>query len=118
MEELDGIRKFQYRQPRLRTGFDVDFIAGEETFHGLCRDVGDAGIRAEFDGSVIAGSIGLLILRHPTGVLKVDAQVTYNENDQVGLVFHFQTPWQRKLTIEFLASITNYLGTSLVVPLP
>jgi hypothetical protein len=93
-------------------------VSGGETIHGFCRDVSDAGIRAEFDGDVITGNSGLLILRHPLGVLKLDAQIAYIEKYQVGLVFHFHSPWERRMTIEFIASIANHTGTSLVVRLP
>ena len=107
MNELDSIRRFEYRPCRLKTGFGVDFVAGGETLHGLCRDVGDAGICAEFDGSLAVGASGLLILRHPAGVLKLEARVAYIEKCQVGLVFLFQTPAECEITSEFIASIAN-----------
>lgn len=118
MRDLDSIRRFEYRHPRMTTGFNVDFAAGAETLHGLCRDVSEDGIRAEFDGSVVVGSSGLLVLRHPIGVLKLEARVAYVERRQVGLVFLFQTPWERRVTIEFVASIANHKGTSLAVRFP
>jgi hypothetical protein len=102
----------------MRIGFDVDFEAGDETFHGLCRDVSDAGIRVEFDGSVVVGIGGLLILRHPTGVLKLEARVAYIEKCQVGLLFLFTSQWERELTIEFIASIANHTGNSQVICFP
>jgi hypothetical protein len=118
MEDLDTIRNFEYRQPRMSTGFDVEVVAGGETIRGFCRDVSDAGIRAEFDGPVIAGSSGLLILRHPLGILKLDAQVAYIEKHQVGLVFHFHSPWERTMTIEFIASVAGHTGNWPVARLP
>jgi hypothetical protein len=105
MNEPDSIRKFEYRPCRLKTGFSVDFIVGGETLHGLCTDVGDVGIRAEFGSSLAVGASGLLILRHPVGVLKLEARVVYIENGQVGFVFVFQTPSERGMTSEFIASI-------------
>src|SRR5258708_17413205 len=81
MRDLNSTRRFEYRRPRTTTGFSVDFVVGGETLHGLCRNVSDAGIRAEFDGPVpvVVGSFGLLILRHPTRLLKIEAQVDYFE---------------------------------------
>ncbi len=79
---------------------------------GFCRDVSDAGIRADFDGPVITGSSGLLILRHPLGVLKLDARVAYIEKHQVGLMFHFHSLWERTITVEFIASIAHHAGPS------
>ena len=72
---------------------------------GFCKDVGQAGIRAEFDDPITVGSSGLLILRPPAGVLELHAQVAYIEKRQVGLLFLFETSWERRMTIEFIASI-------------
>jgi hypothetical protein len=107
MRDSESMRDFSYRQPRMSTGFEVDFVVDGKTIRGLCRDASHAGIRAEFEGSVIVGSSGLLILRHPIGVLKLDAHVAYNEDYQVGLIFHFETVWEQRMTVEFIASITN-----------
>jgi hypothetical protein len=87
MRDLDSIRRFVYREPRMTTGFHVDFLTGDSPLRGLCRDVSDNGIRAEFDDPVILGDTGLLILRPPTGVLELRAQVAYIEKRQVGLLF-------------------------------
>jgi hypothetical protein len=102
-----SVRRFEYRPCRILTGFDIDFVSGGETFHGRCTDVSDAGIRATLDGSVQVLDSGLLILRHPAGVLEVEAQVAYIDNRQVGLVFLFDTPWECALTIEYMTSIAN-----------
>ncbi len=112
MADLESIRKFEYRRCRMKTGFDIDFVTNEETFHGTCRDVSDAGVCAEFEGSAPLGCTGLLILRHPSGVLRVQAQVAYIERSQVGLEFVFKTASESKLTIEFISSIASFAGTS------
>jgi PilZ domain len=106
------MRRFEYRHPRTTTGFRVDFVVGGETLHGLCRDISDAGIRAEFDDPVAVGSCGLLTLRHPTRLLKVEAQVAYIEKYQAGLSFLSQTPEQHAATMELIALITNHASTS------
>jgi hypothetical protein len=116
--DLDAIRRFVYREPRLTTGFTVDFVSGGRPWRGLCRDVSDAGIRAEFDDLIEVGSSGLLILRPPTGVLEIPARVAYIKKRQVGLLFLFQTVWERRMTIEFIAAITKVTGTSTNVRLP
>jgi hypothetical protein len=118
MTHPSSIRRFEYRPCRIATGFDIDFVSGGETLHGLCRDVSDAGIRATLDGSVEVGSSGLLILRPPTGLLELEAQVAYIEDRQVGLVFLFDTPWECALTIEFIASIANHEAPFLIVRFP
>jgi hypothetical protein len=118
MNDLGSIRKFEYRPFRMKIGFDVDFEADDVTLHGVCRDVSDAGIRAEFDGFVVVGSSGLLTLRHPTGELTIEAQVAYSEKCQVGLVFLIKTQWQHDLTIDFISTITNLAAASIVVRFP
>jgi hypothetical protein len=111
-------RRFEYRLPRLSAGFDVEFIAGTETHHGLCRNVSDDGIRAEFDRSVVMHSEGLLILRPPIGVLKLNALVAYVQNQAAGLIFHFENPWERRMTSEFIANLADPNSPSLVVRIP
>jgi hypothetical protein len=118
MAEPNNIRKFQYRPCRIAAGFDVDFVAGGETLHGICRDVSNSGIRATLNGSVAVGNSGVLILHHPMGVLELEAQVAYIEELQVGLEFLFKTPWECAMTIEFVASIANHSSTALAVRFP
>jgi hypothetical protein len=117
MRDLDSIRRFVYREPRMATGFHVDFLAGGSPLRGLCRDVSDTGIRAEFDDPLILGDTGLLTLRPPTGVLELRAQIAYVEKRQVGLLFLFETPWERRMTIEFIAAIADDAGTAPIVRL-
>jgi hypothetical protein len=115
MSAVDSPRKFQYREPRLETGFNADFVAGGQLFSGLCRDVSSAGIRGEFEGPITVGSDGLLILRPPIGVLELRARVAYIEKRQVGLLFLFETPWERTTTLEFIAEIAKGAGANPVV---
>jgi hypothetical protein len=118
MNGLGSVRKFEYRPCRIETGFNVDFVTDAETLYGCCKDVSDAGIRATLDRPAEVGCSGLLILRHPTGVLEIQAQVAYVDHCQVGLVFTFRTPWEHELTNEYIASIVNPLAASLVVRFP
>jgi hypothetical protein len=114
MSDLDGIRKFEYRPSRVKAHFHIDFIGENETFHGICIDISVAGIRAEFDGSVVVGSSGVLILRSPSGVLNLEAQVTYAVKGVVGLVFRFKTPSERGMTIQLIdasAEFARVLGS-------
>jgi hypothetical protein len=115
MGDNESFRKFQYRFYRMATGFDVDFSADKATAHGICTDVSDAGIRAEFDDSVVVGCSGLLTLRHPIGVLKLSAQVAHFEKCQVGLVFLLSSPLEHRITGEFIAAIANYTDAPPVI---
>jgi len=118
MTELKGIRKFEYRPCRIAAGFDVDYIVGDETFIGLCRDVSDTGIRVKLDGSVVVGDIGLLTLRHPMAILKIEAQVAYIDKCYVGLIFEFETPRERAATAEYMAVIANHAVASMLIQFP
>jgi hypothetical protein len=115
MTDPSSIRKFEYRPCRISTGFEIDFVVGEDVFHGACRDVSDSGIRATLDDSVTVGGAGRLTLRHPIGILELDAQVAYIEKHHVGLVFLFRTPWESAKAIDYMASIANYEADPLVV---
>lgn len=118
MSSPNSIRKFEYRPCRISTGFDVDFVASGETFHGICKDVGNSGIRATFDGPLSVGNSGLLILCHPVGILQLDAQVVYIMNSQVGLEFRFNTSWECSMAIEYIASIANHAEPPMIVRFP
>jgi hypothetical protein len=110
MSNMESIRKFEYRRSRMKTGFGVDFVSDGETFHGICGDVSEAGIRAEFSNSLVIGRSGQLILRHPIGLLKLEAQVTHIENHWAGLVFLFKTPSDCDMAIQFVASISSLIA--------
>ena len=103
MNDMTRVRKFIYRHCRVKAGFTVDFLVGSDTFHGVCRDASDAGIRAEFDGSVVVGSSGLLVLHKPAGVLKLEARVAYMDRGQVGLDFTFKANPEHGRIVEFVA---------------
>jgi len=112
------VRKFEYRPYRMKTGFAVAFFVAGTTLNGLCRDVSDAGIRAEFDGSLAVGESGILLLLHPTGQLKLKARAAYIEKCQVGLVFVFQNERERQATIDYVASIASNLADTQIIEFP
>jgi hypothetical protein len=115
MKIEDSVRKFEYRPCRITAGFDLEFVAEGKTLHGLCEDVSNEGIRAILDGSVVVGSFGLVIFSHSTGVLELEAQVAYLDKHHVGLVFLFQTPWERGIINRLIASIQSRTGDSIIV---
>jgi hypothetical protein len=112
---MDSVRDFIFRKPRMNTGFQVEFVMGAARFHGFCKDVSVAGLRAEFEEDLVEGISGLLILRPRTGVLEVRARVAYIEKCQVGLLFLFETPWEQRMTLDFIGGILADKG---LPPLP
>jgi hypothetical protein len=104
---VEKIRPFEYRPCRAETGFAVDFAYAGETLRGICWNVSDAGIRAEFPRPVPAGAIGLLTLHHPRKILQVAAHVAYSDHCQAGLVFRFQSSLERDQVIAFATSIMH-----------
>jgi hypothetical protein len=113
-----SIRKFEYRPCRITTGFDVDFMSGNETLHGTCRNVSNSGICATFYDPVAAGSSGMLILHHPSGVLELEALVVYVEQSVVGFEFLFQSPRESAMTAEYMDSIADQATSSMIVRFP
>ena len=112
MSDLENVRSFEYRPSRMKTGFLIEFTAEEKTLHGRCLDISAAGIRAEFEGLVVVGSSGVLILRSPSGVLNLKADVAYAEKGFVGLVFRFRTPSERGVATRFIASVGHVAANS------
>ena len=118
MSDLKNIRKFEYRPCRIETGFNVEFATGRETLQGLCKDVSEAGIRVMLDGPLVVGSSGLLTLRHPRGVLEIEAQVVYTDRCHAGLAFLFQTRWELEAATEYISAIVNSKAAPLIVRFP
>jgi|HubBroStandDraft_1064217.scaffolds.fasta_scaffold496504_1 hypothetical protein len=116
MKNDQSFRRFEYRPCRITAGFDLEFVADGKTLLGICSDVSDEGIRATLDGAVVVGSFGLVVFRHSTGLLELEAQVAYIDERQVGLVFLFQTSWERGMVTSLIASIQNNPDDSLIVP--
>lgn len=123
MNNENSIRKFEYRPSRTTGRFDLEFVVEGKTILGYCKDVSEEGIRASLDGSVEVGGFGLVVFRHSGGVLELEAQVAYIDGSQVGLVFLFQTPWERGAINSLIASIQQDgsrddadQGNPLVVP--
>jgi hypothetical protein len=118
MTDLKGIRKFEYRPCRIATGFNVDFEVEGETLYGLCRDVSDTGIRIKLEGSVVVGDSGTLTLRHPLGVLKLEASVAYIDQYHVGLVFVFETNRERANALDYMSVVANHAAAAMVIQFP
>lgn len=118
MSDPSNIRKFEYRPCRITTGFDVEFMPGKETMHGICKNVSNSGICATFYDPVAAGNSGLLILRHPIGVLELEAMVVYVEQNEVGFEFLFQSPRECAMTAQYMDSIVDQAASSLVIRFP
>lgn len=115
MSDTENVRKFEYRPRRVPGGFKVEFVSNGVSFHGMCSDMSDSGVRAMFDDSLAVGTSGVLSLRHAKGTLQVEAQVSYIDKRQVGLVFLFKTSWERDMTTEFIDSISTLPAVSPIV---
>jgi hypothetical protein len=115
MKDLESVRKFEYRPCRIETGFNVEFMSGQQRFHGQCRDVSNAGIRAKLDGQVVVGSSGTLTLHHPRSVLELEARVIYIDKEHAGFAFKFQSPLEVEMTTAYIAAIVNLKATPLIV---
>jgi hypothetical protein len=116
MENQDGVRKFEYRPCRIAAGFEIEFAIDGKTILGICEDLSQDGIRATLDAAVTVGSIGMLSFNHSCGVLEIEAQVTHANRGNVGLVFLFQTPWERGMVNALIASIQSVPEESRVNP--
>jgi hypothetical protein len=116
MKKQDSVRKFEYRPSRTAGGFDLEFIADGKTITGFCKDLSEEGIRATLDGPVVVGSFGLVVFRHSTGTLELEAQVAYIDKLHIGIVFLFQTAWERTAINNLIALIQDIPGESMVVP--
>ena len=103
MNETAKVRRYVFRQSRAKVAFPVDFLVGGEIFHGVCRNTSDAGIRAEFDRSLVVGSSGLLVLHRLGAALKLEARVAYMDAGDVGLEFTFKSNLVHARVIGFIA---------------
>jgi hypothetical protein len=97
---VENIRPFEYRPRRIETGFAVDFACGSRTSQGVCWNIAEAGIRAEFASFVRRGEIGQITLYLSGRVFKFDGEVVYASGRHVGLVFRFQNQREREEAAE------------------
>jgi PilZ domain len=116
MEKQNSVRKFEYRPCRIATGFELEFVAEGKALRGVCEDLSEDGIRVTLDGSVAVGTIGVLSFSHSCGVLELESQVTHANMSHFGLVFMFQTPWERGMVKSLIASIQNSPADPRVLP--
>ncbi|HEV2134606.1 MAG TPA: PilZ domain-containing protein [Terracidiphilus sp.] len=93
---MANIRTFQYRPRRVETGFAVDFECAGRTNQGVCWNMAETGMRAEFASAVHLGDFGQLALYHAGIVLQIDAEVTHVNGRQAGLSFRFQNDRERE----------------------
>lgn len=98
---MENIRTFEYRPRRIETGFAVDFESPARTSQGVCWNMAETGIRAEFAMPVRLGEVGKLTLFHTGKVLQIGAEVAYVNGRQAGLIFRFQSEAERELAADF-----------------
>lgn len=116
MNGPENIRSFQYRPSRITAGFNVDFVTNEETFHGLCRDISETGLRAAFDYALDVGSSGTLTLLHPIGTLTLEAMIGYVDRTEAGFEFVFRSARDHEIATEYIAGIAKADKGTQVVP--
>lgn len=108
---MSNVRKFQYRPSRKKAVFPIEFKTEMGVFRGVCRNVSNTGIRAEFETPLTVGDAGCLVLCHPLRSIEVDARVAYIEETEVGLEFEFGSAWQRGQVLGLLSSPGHSSGT-------
>ncbi|MDQ2926134.1 MAG: PilZ domain-containing protein [Acidobacteriota bacterium] len=104
------MRPFEYRSPRAVTVFDIEFLTDGATVYGRCKDFSATGIRAQLERTLAVGRTGLLTLRHPARVLKIDARLSHAEGRQVGFTFLFGSTEEQEPVTQFAALINGKRG--------
>lgn len=56
------MRRFLYRQPRLKTNLSMDFIMGDTVILGICRSLSESGVGGTLSNPVPVGTEGVLTL--------------------------------------------------------
>ena len=97
------MRSLEYRSPRVRVEFAIDFADGTDIVRGACVDVSEKGVRATFRQPVSLGDIGPLVLHHPRCRITIPARVIYLVKDQVGFAFFGHTLRDRELLTNFMS---------------
>ena len=97
------VRDFQYRSPRLRTQFRVDFFSAGLRHSGECTDLSPDGLRARLTAELAAGTEGWLELHLSDRVYRVEAVVANYEHDDAGFCFRARTP-EESLALRTLVS--------------
>jgi len=86
------VRPYQYRSPRLRTRFRVDFFSLGQRYTGECTDLSPDGLRARFEPNLASGIEGQLEMHVFGRVHRVAASVANLEHEEVGFSFQVKSP--------------------------
>ncbi|WP_103931520.1 PilZ domain-containing protein [Bryocella elongata] len=86
------VRPYQYRSPRLRTRFRVDFFSCGLRYIGECTDLSPDGLRARMNTEVATGAEGFLEMHVFGRVHRVEATVANLEREDIGFSFRMNAP--------------------------
>ena len=81
------MRRFLYRQPRLKTNLSMDFIRGDNVVLGVCRSLSESGVGGTLSHPVPVGSQGTLTLYFQEQSVKVQAVIETSEVEETRIRF-------------------------------
>ncbi len=81
------MRRFLYRQPRLKTNLSMDFIREDNVVLGICRSISESGVGGTLSHPVPVGSEGALTLYFQEQSVKVQAVIETSEPEETRIRF-------------------------------
>ena len=89
------MRRFLYRQPRLKTNLSMDFIIGDNVTIGVCRSISESGVGGTLSNPLATGSEGVLTLYHQEESIKIAAIVDAPIAEEAHIRFISEDPKER-----------------------
>ena len=100
------MRRFLYRLPRFRTEVPLDFIVGDTVFLGVCVNISESGLRANFSLPVVPGSEGLITLYWNDVGYQSHALVESVKQDEARIRFLFQSNEEHRTIHQLLQHLS------------
>ncbi len=100
------MRRFLYRQPRIKTSLSMDFILGDTVILGICRSISESGVGGTLSNPVPVGTEGVLTIYFQEQSVKVDAVIESPQAEEARIRFIAADPKQREAVRRFMKLLT------------
>jgi len=101
------MRRFLYRQPRVKTNLSMDFILGDTVILGFCRSISESGVFGTLSNPIPVGTVGILTLYFQEQSVKVQAVIETPLAEEARIRFVGTDPRQQEAVRRFIKLLTG-----------
>jgi hypothetical protein len=100
------VHKFDYRSPRFAVDLPIEFTVQATTLMARCVEISNEGMRLELYEPFPLNARGIVSIRHPDGLLELEARVAHVTDTHGGMVFIYRTDRERSAVAELIAGVS------------